>query len=87
MCIYFVISNKTKTDWSWRVVDDSGNPIARSALSFETRYQCIEDAEDFRDKIGDAAFYDAAGVAIDKMHLRKGIFPPRKQFIEVKIDK
>ncbi|WP_152999348.1 hypothetical protein [Pantoea dispersa] len=87
MCINFVISNKTLTEWSWRVVNDQGVTIARSALTFPTRPECISDAENFRDIIGEAPFYDAAGVAINQMHLRKGVFPPRNATIDVKPDK
>lgn len=87
MCIYFVISNKTLHEWTWRVVDENGESIARSAQIFTTRPECIDNAESFRDLIGDAAFYDAAGVPIDRMHLRRGIFPPLKAFIEVKVER
>lgn len=86
MCMYFVISNKTLKEWTWRVVNDNGDLIARSARHFPNRPDCISDAETFRDGIGDAAFYDSAGVPIDGMHLRKGAFPPAKPFIDVKHD-
>jgi len=87
MCIYFVISNKSLTEWSWRVVNDDGATVARSANTFANRPECIADAEKFRDSIGDAAFYDAAGVPIDQMHLKKGVFPPARSFINVKVEK
>ncbi|WP_038419816.1 hypothetical protein [Enterobacter cloacae] len=86
MCIYFVISNKTLNEWTWRVVNDDGAAVARSAKIFPTRYECIDDAEAFRDKLGEAAFYDFAGVPIDKMHLKKGTFPPVKPLIRVQAD-
>lgn len=87
MCIYFVISNKSLSEWTWRVVNDDGDAIARSALTFATRPECIANAESFRDSIGEAAFYDSAGVPIDRMHLKNGISPPAKPSIEVKVER
>ncbi|HCC5864668.1 TPA: hypothetical protein M5853_002471 [Klebsiella aerogenes] len=75
MCMYFVISNKTLDKWTWRVVDDKGESIARSARIFPTRPECIKDAERFRDNLDDAQFYDTAGVPIDPIHLSKSRSP------------
>ncbi|HDH0806967.1 MULTISPECIES: hypothetical protein [Klebsiella pneumoniae complex] len=75
MCIYFVISNKTLSEWTWRVVDENGEAVARSARQFPNRPDCIKDAEHFRDIIGNAPFYDKAGVPIDPMHLSKSVSP------------
>ena len=86
MCMYFVISNKSLKEWTWRVVNDAGESIARSAQYFPTRHECIDDAENFSEHIADAAFYDSAGVPIDPMHLKRGVFPPRKPTIKIKFE-
>lgn len=71
MCIRFIISSKSKTEWLWSIVKDGDKVIASSTELFATRYECIENAETFRDTLNDAAFYDDAGVRIPNMHLSK----------------
>lgn len=56
MCMNFVISNTTHTNWTWRIVNEKGETIAMSSQTFETRYHCIDDAENFQQTIPNAGF-------------------------------
>lgn len=72
MCMNFVISNTTHTNWTWRIVNEKGETIAMSSQTFKTRPLCIDDAENFQQAIPNAGFYDFAGIPIDEMHLSNG---------------
>lgn len=85
MCINFVISDKSPTEWTWRIVSSDGHAIAHAASYFPSRPECISDAEKFRSQIekGHADFYDSAGVAIDGIFLTRAT-SPREKLIKVK---
>jgi|AGFS01.1.fsa_nt_gi hypothetical protein len=72
MCMNFVISNTTHTNWTWRIVNEKGETIAVSSQSFGSRPLCIDDAENFQQAIPNSGFYDFAGIPIDEMHLSNG---------------
>lgn len=84
MCINFVISNKSLSEWNWKIVNSEGKILAASPHSFKTRVTCIDDAETFQAALPNAKFYDFAGIPIDPMHLKNGSLNGKLKPIKVR---